>query len=130
MPKFEELLHSGWNNLFELDIAVVELICEWLHVRKKIFRSSELGIDGAKSERLLKICQHFGAEKYLSGDSAADYLDVELFASKGISVEWQRFNHPVYPQLHGEFIPYLSVLDMILNVGDKGLEFILNKGSV
>lgn len=92
-------------------------------------RSSELGIPGAKSERLLKICQHFGATNYLSGDSARDYLDVDLFAASGVSVEWQKFNHPVYPQLHGEFIPYLSALDMLLNVGEKGRELLTDRGN-
>lgn len=127
LPKLEELLCSGWENLVELDLAATNLICEWLHVKRKMVRSSELGILGTKSERLLKICQHFGATNYLSGDSAKDYLDIDLFTANAISVEWQQFNHPVYPQLHGEFIPYLSVLDMLLNVGEKGCELLTDR---
>lgn len=129
LPELEELLCSGWDNLVDLDLAVVNLICEWLHVKRKMVRSSELGISGTKSERLLKICQNFGATNYLSGDSAKDYLDVDLFAENGVSVEWQQFNHPVYPQLHGEFIPYLSVLDMLLNVGEKGFDLLTDRNS-
>lgn len=129
LPELEELLCSGWDNLVDLDLAVVNLICEWLHVKRKMVRSSELGISGTKSERLLKICQNFGATNYLSGDSAKDYLDVDLFAENGVSVEWQQFNHPVYPQLHGEFIPYLSVLDMLLNVGEKGFDLLIDRNS-
>ncbi len=129
LPKLEELLCSGWSNLVELDLAVVELMCEWLHIKRRMVRSSALGILGTKSERLLKICQHFEATNYISGDSAKDYLDVDLFAANGVSVEWQKFNHPVYPQLHGEFIPYLSTLDMLLNVGEKGCELLTDRGS-
>lgn len=129
LPKLEELLCSGWDNLVELDLAVVDLLCEWLQVRRKMARSSELDILGTKSERLLRICQHFGATNYISGDSAMDYLDTDLFAANGVSVKWQKFNHPVYPQLHGEFIPYLSVLDLLLNVGEKGSELLTDRGS-
>jgi hypothetical protein len=25
--------------------------------------------------------------------------------------------HPVYPQLHGDFVPYLSIVDLIFNCG-------------
>ena len=43
----------------------------------------------------------------------------ELFARNGIAVEWQRYAHPVYPQQHGPFVPYLSALDLLLNCGDE-----------
>jgi hypothetical protein len=127
LPRLEELLCAGWSNLVELDVAVIELICEWLHVKRKMLRSSQLAVPGAKSERLMKICQHLGAKHYLSGDSARDYLDIGLFSANGISVEWQEYKHPIYPQLHGAFIPYLSVLDLLLNVGEKGCEYLTNR---
>ena len=66
---------------------------------------------------MLDICRHFGADCYISGDAAKDYLDSELFAANGVRVEWQEYQHPVYPQLHGDFLPYLSALDMVLNTG-------------
>jgi hypothetical protein len=129
LPELEELLCAGWHSLVELDLAVVDLMCEWMNIKRKIARSSQLGIPGAKSERLLGICKHFSADNYLSGDSAMDYLDIGLFASNGITVEWQKFIHPVYQQLYGEFIPYLSMLDVILNAGEKGIELLTNRGN-
>lgn len=127
LPELEDVLLSRWNNLVELDLAVVDLMCIWLKIKRKIVRSSELGVTGTQSKRLLRFCQHFGATNYLSGDSAINYLDVDLFASSGIRIEWQKFSHPVYPQLHGEFVPYLSALDMILNMGEKGCEILTDR---
>jgi hypothetical protein len=89
-----------------------------------MFRASELEISGERSERLLNICRHFGARRYLSGNAAQDYLDVDLFARHGIEVEWQDYKHPVYPQQHGEFVPYLSTLDLLLNCGDDSLAIV------
>ena len=86
-------------------------------IPRRIERSSTLNIGGVKSERLLNICRHFGASTYLSGDAAETYLDESMFERNGIKVEWQRFEHPVYPQLHGAFMPYLSALDLLLNCG-------------
>ena len=79
--------------------------------------ASRLGIEGGQNQRLLNICRHFGATTYVSGDAARDYLDVPLFEQHRIAVEWQRFEHPTYPQLHGAFVPYLSALDLVLNCG-------------
>jgi hypothetical protein len=80
-------------------------------------RASGLGIDGTQTERLVRICRHFGAARYLSGSAARTYLQVPLFEAAGIAVEWQDFAHPVYPQLHGAFVPYLSALDLLFNCG-------------
>ena len=122
LPALEELLQRKWERLVDLDIACVDLMSDWLGLRRRIERSSVLSIDGVRSERLLNICRHFGASTYLSGDSAQDYLDVALFEQHGIRVEWQRFTHPHYPQLHGLFTPYLSAVDLLLNCGDASAD--------
>ncbi len=119
LAELEGVLTKSWRFLVDVDLAVVEVMCRWLDFQRPMFRSSELGIEGDKSGRLLAICQHFSASKYLSGNAAEDYLDVGLFRAAGIALEWQNFTHPTYPQLHGDFIPYLSALDLVLNVGSN-----------
>ena len=119
MPALEELLHRRWERLVDLDIACAGMIAGWLALEPRIERSSVLGIAGVQSDRLVRICQYFGATTYLSGDAASDYLDVPLFEQHGIAVEWQHFAHPTYPQLHGAFTPYMSALDIVLNCGDE-----------
>lgn len=118
MPALEELLQRRWERLVDLDMVVADLMAGWFGLQRRIERSSALGIGGEKSERLVSICRHFSAATYLSGDSAQNYLDVPLFERHGIHVEWQQFTHPVYPQLHGDFVPHLSAIDLILNCGD------------
>lgn len=127
LPQLEEVLSQRWERLVELDIAVVKLMCEWFGITRTIERSSKLEIEGGKSERLLEICRHFGADCYLSGDSAKDYLNVDLFARNGIRVEWQSYQHPAYQQLHGDFIPYLSALDLMLNLGPDSFNILKEK---
>jgi hypothetical protein len=117
LPELEQVLAAPWCFLVDLDLAIVDLMCRWFELRRPVFRASALGIAGSKSGRLLSICQHFSATKYLSGNAAQSYLDVALFQSAGIAVEWQNYRHPTYPQLHGDFIPYLSALDLVLNAG-------------
>jgi hypothetical protein len=129
LPELEELLMREWTHIAALDMALVDLMARWLSVAPAIHRSSELGIGGAKSERLLNLCRHFGATRYLSGDAAKDYLDVDAFAQNGITVEWQHYPHPVYPQLHGDFVPYLSALDLLLNCGDESASILERRSS-
>lgn len=124
MPALEEVLQRKWERLVDLDIACVELMAGWMGLTRRVERSSMLGIGGTQSQRLINICRHFGASEYVSGDAASDYLDVPLFERQGLRVTWQHFVHPVYPQLHGDFAPYMSALDLILNCGEDAASFL------
>ena len=119
LPQLEELLERRWSRLVDLDVACTALMAEWFGLARRFERSSELGITGDKSGRLVSICRRFGASTYVSGEAARDYLDVSLFERCGIRVEWQQYVHPTYSQLHGEFVPFLSALDLILNCGGE-----------
>jgi hypothetical protein len=118
-PELAELLHRPWERLVDLNLALTAKMAAWLGVKACAHRASGLGIDGERSERLLKICQRFDATRYLSGNAARSYLDVDLFRRHGIVVEWQEYPHPTYRQLHGPFVPYLSAIDLILNCGEE-----------
>lgn len=119
LPSLSEVLLSRWERLVDLDLALIEIMCGWFGLQRRIIRSSTLGVEGEPSERLLKLCLHFGACCYYSGLLAKNYLDIDLFASKGIQVQWQPNQHPVYQQQHGEFLSHLSALDLLLNCGEE-----------
>jgi len=129
LPALEEMLERRWTLLVDLDLAVTGLICGWLGLERRMLRASALGISGKQSERLLALCQHAGAQRYLSGDSARDYLDTGLFAQHGIEVEWQNYLHPVYPQQHGDFVPYLSIVDLVFNCGEESAAILGRAGA-
>ena len=82
--------------------------------------------EGKKSDLVLDMCLKHGATKYIFGAKGRDYAKVEDFEREGIELEFQDFQHPVYPQLHGEFLPNMSVVDLLMNCGPKSLEVILN----
>ena len=119
LPPLAELLERDWERLADLDIALSRLMCGWFGLDRPMVRASELEIGGDRNTRLLAMCRHFGADVYLSGNAAQAYLDVALFTAHGIRVEWQNFQHPEYPQLHGPFVPAMSALDLVLNVGEE-----------
>jgi WbqC-like protein family len=118
LPELDALLHRPWTHIVDLDIAVVALMAGWLNLSPTVVRASQLGIGGAQSRRLLNLCLHFGAGRYLSGSAARDYLDVAMFHEHGVEVVWQEYQHPVYAQQHEPFVPYLSAIDLLLNCGD------------
>jgi hypothetical protein len=104
--------------LTEINVLFLREIAALLGLATRFVRDVEYPAQGTKTERLLAILHAAGADTYLSGPSAKAYLDVPLLAGAGIAVEWMSYeNYPQYPQLHGQFEPAVSVLDLLFNVG-------------
>ena len=82
--------------------------------------SSELGIGGSGSERVLAICQHLEAGEYITGHGARNYLDQPSFERAGIEVSFLAYGLTPYRQLSQPFIPYVSGLDLVAMMGKEG----------
>jgi len=67
-----------------------------------------------------------GAKEYItgSGPGSKRYIDESEFKKRNIELTWQEYEHPKYNQLFGEFVPYLSVLDLLFNHGEEAKEVI------
>jgi len=125
LPRLSDLLGRQWERLADLSIATTEWFANELAIETPRYRASQLDIDGDRNGRLIEICRHFRATRYVSGDAARAYLDIERFGTAGIEVVWHSYQHPQYPQLYGEFIPHLSTLDLLLNVGSEARKLFL-----
>ena len=106
-----------WPDLATLNIATFTRLCELMEVESEFIRSSEMNVPGASSQRIIDMCRSLGADRYITGRSARAYLDAEAFGAVGIDLCYHRFDHPTYRQLHGEFVPFMSVVDLIANEG-------------
>jgi hypothetical protein len=113
----KDLYEQRWDRLLDLNIALITLICDFLDIRAEFVTSSELKAPGEKTDRLVSMLDQLGADEYISGPRAKSYLELEKFKESGITVCWYEFTHPMYSQLFGKFIPYLSTIDLMFNAG-------------
>ncbi|HZG00876.1 MAG TPA: WbqC family protein [Chitinophagales bacterium] len=121
-PRFENEINKQHTHLSALNIELIKLGCAWLEIKTPIQLSSELGIDtDDKNLRIVEICKRLGGTVYLSGNGARKYNDESLFNANGIELRYTTFMQQPYPQLHGEFVPGLSVLDLVFNCGNVSL---------
>lgn len=113
----EEIYAYSGSDLAGFNQNAIEVLASFLGLSKRFERSSALSIGGSSSQRLIDICHHFGASTYVTGHGAMRYLDHAAFESVGIRVEYMDYVKQPYPQLHGEFTPFVTVLDAIANCG-------------
>jgi len=130
---FEEVYTHRWELLAPLSREILRHTLEVLAIRTPVVRSSELGVEGKATERLIGLCQAVGGDAYLTGAYALDaYLDADAMGAAGIRLAIQEWHCPEYRQLYpGQgFVPDLSVVDLLLNEGPDASPILMRGGSV
>lgn len=125
-PQLEHLYAAPPPLLADFTIALTIALAARLGIHTtRYVRSSELGVTGTKTDRLVNVLRKVGASHYLSGPSARDYIDEKLFEDSGIALEWMTYDYPEYPQLYPPYDPHVSVLDLLFMTGDRAGEHLL-----
>lgn len=130
-PFFEALYEREWSSLAELNIHVIEYVCQVLGLRARLLRATQLHVDGCGPQLILDIALRVGADAYVSGISGIAGHGREFepaFAERGITVLYQQFRHPVYSQQYEPFLPCMSVVDVLFNHGPASLDIISGAG--
>ncbi|MDD5327090.1 MAG: WbqC family protein [Phycisphaerae bacterium] len=113
--------------LRDLNVRIITTICNLLGIKTKMVFSSELNLaeeNMDKSERIAALCEKVGITHLYDAKGAQEFLDTSRFADKNIAISFQNYEHPQYSQLFDEFIPYMSVIDLLFNEGQNSLEII------
>lgn len=129
-PKLESFYRYQPGKLVGLNIRIIQGICDYLGINYNFTYSSTLGVgELSKNQKLVTILKKMEADQYLYAEGAKEYMekDLALYADNGIKLVPLKFEPPVYSQLYGEFIPRLSIIDLIFNRGKAGaLDIIKN----
>jgi len=119
---FEKIYSKKWDHLFTLNYELIIQLIDWLDIKIEVIKESELNIKGNSTERLVNISKKIGAETYVSGIGGKEYMNEKLFETNNIKIEYQNFKCPIYKQVfNSEFIPNLSIIDLLFNIGPKSL---------
>lgn len=115
----EPLYHGpAQTGLSALNRSFLEAICAYVGIPTRISNSWDYRLDDGKSERLASLCAQAGGSIYVSGPAAMDYLDPAVFEAQGMGVSWFDYEgYGEYPQLWGDFVHGVSVLDLLFNCG-------------
>jgi hypothetical protein len=117
-----ELYATKWERLAPLAVATAEWLARAVGITTPAHLASSLDVAaGEPTERLIALCRTVGADTYLAGRDGARYMDAARFEAAGIRVLYQDYTHPTYAQLHGDFAPHCSGLDLLLTHGDGAL---------
>ncbi len=130
-PSIKSVLQTPYTLLADLNVALIQAMGKHLGCTSSLLRASDLPIiQQDPTQRLIEICAYLDGDTYLSGAEGRHYLQAEAFKKAGLSLMFQEVTPPTYPQLHGEFVPYLSALDVLFNIGEGAHAIIRNMGGM
>lgn len=115
-----------YETIAALAAASENALCSYFGIgpASKFLDSRDMGIGGSGSDRVLAITSALGGDVYLTGHGARHYLGHGAFEKRGIRVEYMDYAMAPHPQLHGDFTPYVSALDLVANAGARGSDYI------
>lgn len=116
-------LDGASDSLTDIDFCAFEAVLRLLRAGDvRVVRFQELGVTSEEpTERLIEVCRALGGKTYIAGKGGRNYLRTDVFEQAGIGVAWQQFNPAdvPYPQTGPDFVPGLSVIDCLFNVGPE-----------
>lgn len=123
-PGLEAFYTKRWDRLCDLNLEMTVWLFKELGIHTPWKLESAIGSSTQSTERLIELCQKTGCDAYLSGAGGKDYMDEALFKKAGLGLAYQHYSHPSYAQRHGGFLPYMSVVDLLMNEGPRSLKIL------
>jgi len=124
---FATVYGTPFEYIRDLNVELIKTICRVIGIETNFIYSSDLGLDDetmGKTERVVNLCQEAGLTYLYDAKGAEGFLDNQMFDQAGLEVKFQDYTPLDYPQLYGEHIGYLSVIDMLFNIGPETLDMI------
>jgi hypothetical protein len=125
----ERALDPANTALSTINQAFILGVLDLLGIKRTIHCSSEWGLPGSRSERLLNLCDRVGATSYLSPRGSRAYIEEDgVFAAAGFPVFYQQYKTPVYrvfPPLKEGESP--SFVDALMTLGPERAAKILGE---
>lgn len=131
VPIFElinNVLSQKVTNIGELAILSVVKVAEMLEINTE-FRISSKDYDNKelhRVNRIVNICEIEQATTYINAIGGQELYDKNEFASHSIDLKFIKSKPITYPQFKNEFVPWLSIIDVLMFNDNEQINKMLN----
>jgi len=130
-PVMEEIFNIPWGNLSEMNTYIIKKLCHFLGIERRFLQSSEIESEGLRStDLLIHLIKQAGGDTYLSGAGGKKYMEMEKFAVNYLEVRFLTYTRLAYPQQYEDFLPNLSIIDLLFNEGPNAVHILKESAQV
>ncbi|QBF24582.1 hypothetical protein EXN22_02365 [Pseudomonas tructae] len=127
-PLLQRIVSSEEHNLFRYIYNAIVEICAYLQLNTQIRVSSQIDIDHQLKgqDKVLALCKALGAETYINAIGGTELYDREVFRAQGTELRFIRSHSLDYPQFGAPFVPWLSMVDVMMFNAPEQVRAIVN----
>ena len=128
----EDILNHSEKNLFNFIFNSVEKVCYYLDIETSLIKSSSLDIDNSLKGALkvIEICNCLKSSSYLNPIGGIDLYNKNEFLRNYIDLSFLKSDEIIYNQFKNNFIPFLSIIDILMFNSKSDIRVFLNKYSL
>ena len=128
-PIIKEILFNDNNNLASYLYYSIKLIKDYLNINTKIYRASKIEYDKSKKGqfKILEIVKIKKADHYINPIGGIELYDKKIFEKEGIKLNFIKTADIKYKQFNNEFIPNLSIIDVMMFNSKEEIKDMLEK---
>ena len=133
-PDLEKFYTKTYDKLIDLNMDMNKWFFKLLDINTEIKYSSQIcyyqnvfKLNELKGlDKIIHILKQTNTTQYITskGPGASRYIDEKVFKDSNIELIWNEYKHPTYNQQFGDFIPYMSILDLLFNEGPNSKNII------
>lgn len=121
------ILMKNHTSLLKLNLELITLLAKLLDIKTNCVLASDFDVTAHREERLLELCLMAKGDHYVSPPGSKVYLDEsDCFEKANIRLTYFDYEHPQYQQQFEPFTPYMSVLDLLFNMGQESRTVMLS----
>jgi hypothetical protein len=104
------------ENISELNIDLTNKICNYLNINTKMYISSEIPKDNSLKgeDKISNMCKILGGDHYINPIGGIKLYSKQKFLESNLKLNFIKMNEIVYEQGKGDFIPNLSIIDVLM----------------
>lgn len=124
----ERILNCGKSNIAEYNAYSFQILCEYLGITTKLIVSSKIekNCEFKGQEKVLNICKQLNATEYYNAIGGKDLYSIEEFKAQNIELRFLKTERIEYKQFNNEFVPNLSIIDVMMFNGRDTIAKMLN----
>lgn len=128
-PLIEAVLTNQEKNLFSYIFYSIRMICDYLDIDTKVVKSSTVDIDHnfRSQDKVIAINKSLNSTKYINPIGGIALYDKSSFNKEAIELQFLESEVPTYRQFNDEFIPYLSIIDVMMFNSKEEIKNMLEK---
>ncbi len=128
MPLLHTIFTYDEKSLGKFLLHSYQVLLDYLKIPTQLVLSSDLVKDSTLrgQDKVLNICKNIHATEYYNAIGGQELYDKKVFAEHGIKLSFVQTEQVAYPQFAPEFIPNLSIIDVLMHNGKAGTKQLLN----